>query len=138
SSIICSLPLLTLIPLFPSSTLFPYTTLFRSAAHKVHREMPAYSVSKAAVRMLCKCFALELAPFGITVNELAPGYVQAGLSAKVWNDNPERKQEAIDKVPLKSLITVEEIAQQVLFLSDSQNKHITGTTFLMDGGLSLL
>ena len=108
------------------------------AAHKVHREMPAYSVSKAAVRMLCKCFALELAPFGITVNELAPGYVQAGLSAKVWNDNPGRKQEAIEKVPLKSLITVDEIAQQVLFLSDAQNKHITGTTFLMDGGLSLL
>lgn len=108
------------------------------AAHKVHQDMPAYSVSKAAVRMLCKCFALELAPLNITVNELAPGYVEAGLSAKVWQSNPALRNTAINTVPTRSLITVEQVADQVLFLANNKNKQITGTTILMDGGLSLL
>src|SRR5690606_1294359 len=53
------------------------------AAHAPHLNMIPYSVSKAGLRMLCKCMALELAPHQITVNEIAPGYVDAGLSGKI-------------------------------------------------------
>ena len=108
------------------------------AAHKVHEKMPAYSVAKAGLRMLCKCLALEFASKNILVNELAPGYVNAGLSAKIWEDNPEIGQQSKERVPVKDLISPLEIADQVLLICDPKNKHMTGSTILMDGGLSLL
>jgi NAD(P)-dependent dehydrogenase (short-subunit alcohol dehydrogenase family) len=108
------------------------------AAEAVHAHIPAYSVSKAGMRMLCQCMALELAPHGITVNEIAPGYVDAGLSRKVWEQSPAQKEDARKKVPVQALITAAEVAEQVLRLCDPGNKHITGSILLMDGGLSLV
>ena len=107
------------------------------AAEKVHVQIPAYAVSKAGMRMLCKTMALELAPYGIMVNELAPGYVDVGLSRKVWELAPEQRDEARRKTPVQQLITPEEIAEQLIRLCDPRNRHITGSTLLMDGGLSL-
>lgn len=107
------------------------------AAEKVHTQIPAYAVSKAGMRMLCKTMALELAPYGIMVNELAPGYVDAGVSRQVWEQAPEQREEARRKTPVRQLITPEEIATQLVRLCDPANKHITGSTLLMDGGLSL-
>lgn len=108
------------------------------AAEAVHAHIPAYAVSKAGMRMLCQCMALELAPHGIMVNEIAPGYVDAGLSRKVWEQAPDQKEEARKKVPVQTLITAEEVAGQVVRLCDPENKHITGSILLMDGGLSLV
>ena len=108
------------------------------AAHAVHQSLPAYSVSKAAVRMLAQTMALEYASQGIRVNELAPGYVNAGLSKAVWAQLPEQKKLATEKVPLGKIMEAEEVAAQVLWLTSSQCQHVTGATFLMDGGLSLL
>lgn len=108
------------------------------AATHVHSHMPAYSVSKAAVHMLNKCLALELAPHGILVNEIAPGYVDAGLSGKIWEENPGRKEKAAERVPTKEVISAEEVAEKVVFLCDPTNKHMVGATLVMDGGLSLL
>lgn len=107
------------------------------AAHVVHAHIPAYSVSKAGLRMLAQCLALELAPHGILVNEIAPGYVDAGLSAKIWATNPELREQAASKVPVRQLISPDEVAAEVVHLCRRENRHITGTTLLMDGGLSL-
>lgn len=107
------------------------------AAHAVHLHLPAYSVSKAGIRMLCKSMALELAPHRILVNEVAPGYVQAGLSGKIWEQYPELSKEATKRVPTGVLIQADEVAAQVLYLCHPDNAHITGNTLLMDGGLSL-
>lgn len=108
------------------------------AAETPHVHIPAYCVSKAGLRMLCKCMALELAPHRILVNEIAPGYVAAGLSAAVWQKNPGAAEEAIQKVPIKKVISPEQVAVQVVNLCHPDNEHITGSTLLMDGGLSLL
>lgn len=108
------------------------------AAHAVHQNMPAYSVSKAGMRMLCKCMALELASHQILVNEIAPGYVQAGLSSKIWEKHHELSEQAIEKVPVKKIMSAETVALQILHLCHPLNEHITGSTLLMDGGLSLL
>ncbi|WP_130855027.1 SDR family NAD(P)-dependent oxidoreductase [Olivibacter jilunii] len=108
------------------------------AAHAVHSHIPAYSVSKAGIRMLCRSMALAYAAVGIRVNELAPGYVNAGLSKAVWEQDPDLAAQAKTKVPLHSLIETDELASQVLWLCHAQNKHITGSTFLIDGGLSLV
>nr|WP_295923106.1 SDR family oxidoreductase [uncultured Dyadobacter sp.] len=108
------------------------------AAHAVHPGLPAYAVSKAGIRMLCQSMALELAPYGILVNEIAPGYVNAGLSAGLWDANPELRHQAEQRVPIKRLISAEEVARQVAYLCHPDNNHMTGSTLLMDGGLSLL
>jgi len=108
------------------------------AAHSVHTHIPAYCVSKAGMRMLCKCLALELAPHKILVNEVAPGYVDAGLSGRSFEKDPLMKQQAQQKVPIKKLITAAEVAEQVILLCHPSNVHMTGSTVLMDGGLSLL
>jgi len=108
------------------------------AAHAVHANLPAYSVSKAAVRMLCQSMALEFAPWGIRINEVAPGYVNAGLSKVVWEKYPDSQEAAKEKVPLKNIIEIEDIAKQVLWITSESNKHMTGATVLMDGGLSLI
>ena len=107
------------------------------AGHAVHPRLPAYAVSKAALRMLCKSMALELAPNGILVNEIAPGYVDAGLSAGIWNAHPEQRQQAAARVPTGKLISAGEVARQVAYLCHPDNTHMTGSTLLMDGGLSL-
>jgi NAD(P)-dependent dehydrogenase (short-subunit alcohol dehydrogenase family) len=103
-----------------------------------HPNMPAYSVSKAGLRMLCKCMALELAPHGILVNELAPGYVNAGLSRAVRNTTRRRYSRFQQKVPLKKLTTPQEVAEQIVYLCRPENQQMTGSTLCMDGGLSLL
>ncbi|WP_341835240.1 SDR family oxidoreductase [Chitinophaga pollutisoli] len=108
------------------------------AAEAVHRGIPAYAVSKAGMRMLCKSMALELAPHGIMVNEIAPGYVDAGVSRQVWEKSPEQREAAARKTPVGKLITPAEIAREIVKLCDPQNRHITGSTLLMDGGLNLL
>lgn len=108
------------------------------AGSHVHAHMPAYSVSKAALTMLCKCFALDLASKNILVNEVAPGYVDAGLSGQLWRENPGSDEKAREKVPIRQLIKAEEVAEQIVYMCAPDNKHMTGSTLLMDGGLSLL
>ncbi len=108
------------------------------AAHAPHHYIPAYSVAKAGLRMLCKCMALDLAPRGILVNEVAPGYVDAGLTAQVWEQEPQRRIEVGARVPVRRLIEAAEVASQVAHLCEPANRHMTGSVLLMDGGLSLL
>lgn len=108
------------------------------AGATVHKHIPAYSVSKAGMNMLCKCMALELAPHNILVNEIAPGYVSAGLSGRIWEENPGQFEQALKKVPIKKIMTAKSVADQIIYLCHPQNEHITGMTLLMDGGLSLL
>ena len=97
-----------------------------------------YCVAKAGLRMLSQCMALDLAPQGILVNEVAPGYVDAGLSAQFWKQNPAGREKAAGRVPIGQLIDAGEVATQVAHLCEPDNRHMTGTTLLMDGGLSLV
>ncbi|PCJ54725.1 MAG: 2-deoxy-D-gluconate 3-dehydrogenase [Planctomycetota bacterium] len=107
------------------------------AGHRPHLHIPTYSVAKAGLRMFCQCIAKELAPKGIIVNELAPGYVDAGLSGKFFKENPESRESARERVPNQLLISSAEVAEYALYLCDPKNKHMVGSTLLMDGGLSI-
>lgn len=108
------------------------------AADHIHAHIPAYCVSKAGLRMLCRCLALELAPSGILVNELAPGSVNAGLSRQLQQQKPDLRKEAARRIPLKRLISPEEVAWQAAHLCHPENKNMTGSTVVMDGGCSLI
>ena len=100
--------------------------------------IPAYCVSKAGLRMLCKVMALDLAPHGILVNEVAPGNVDAGLSARIFEMNPEWRERNLKRVPIGEMSQASEVAYQVAHLCDPENRQMTGSVVLMDGGISLM
>ena len=107
------------------------------AGHAPHAYIPAYCVAKAGLRMLMKLMALEFARDGILVNEVAPGYVDGGLSGREFERDPALRERSIEEVPIHRLIETSDVALQVAHLCDPHNQHMTGSVVLMDGGLSL-
>ena len=108
------------------------------AAHLPSAVIPAYCVSKAGLRMLAKCMALELGPRGIRVNEVAPGNVEGGMSGRIFEAQPELIEQTIQATPLRALVGLDDVAMAVADLCDpSFTRAITGTTVIVDGGLSL-
>ena len=93
-----------------------------------------YCVSKAGVWMLARCAALELAPYGITVNVVAPGIVEGGLTAREMEEFPEFREEFMNLIPLGKIQRVEDVAETVGFLASSAADYLTGSTILTDGG----
>jgi len=107
------------------------------AGETVHVHIPTYCVAKAGIRMLARCMAAALAPAGILVNEVAPGYVDGGLATRFMEEDANAREASRREVPVGLLIEPAEVAKQVAFLCDPGNRHMTGSTLLMDGGLSL-
>jgi NAD(P)-dependent dehydrogenase (short-subunit alcohol dehydrogenase family) len=92
----------------------------------------AYSSTKAAINGLTRAQALELAPYNILVNALAPGYVNTDLTKK---NNTSAELEAIaTQIPLGRLAEPSEIAECVAFLCSPKNSYITGQVIAIDGG----
>lgn len=104
---------------------------------RIDAQILPYSVSKAGIRALTKGLATALAPHQIRVNEVAPGYVDAGLSGRIFEAKPEVRRHCTDRVPLRRLVTAEEVATQVLHLADPRLPSLTGTVVTLDGGLAL-
>lgn len=97
----------------------------------------AYCASKGGLKMLAKCLALELGPDAIRVNLVAPGFVDAGLTARNLAANPQLRPAMEQSVPLGRLVPAEELARAVRMLCSDDAAYITGTTLLVDGGSSL-
>jgi NAD(P)-dependent dehydrogenase (short-subunit alcohol dehydrogenase family) len=95
-----------------------------------------YSVSKAALDMVTKSFALELGGQGIRVNGIAPGLVKTHFSQALWS-NDMIKQTAESKIPRGSMGQPEEIAGLAVFLASDASNFITGQTIIADGGALL-
>jgi len=98
--------------------------------------MGVYSVSKAAVIMLTKVLAAELAPSNIQVNTIAPGFVKTKFSA-VLRQDPQLLQAILKRIPQKRLAEPEEIAGMALYLASPASSFVTGATFSIDGGQSI-
>lgn len=108
------------------------------AGHAPHVDLVAYCAAKAGLRMLTQCLALELADKGILVNEIAPGYVNAGLSGEFFKNDPSRAAKARARAPVGELIEADEVAAAIAYLCSFAHKNLTGSTLLLDGGVSLL
>ena len=107
------------------------------AGHAPHVHVPAYSVAKAGLRMLTKLLAIELAPHRILVNEVAIGVVDAGVSRKTFESHPELRARSEQIAPVRRLVEIGEVTSQVLRLCAPDLHSMTGSTILLDGGMSL-
>lgn len=91
-----------------------------------------YAASKAGVIGLTKTVAKELAPRGIQVNAVAPGFIETDMTAVLGD---EMKQKILETVPLRRLGVPEDIAHMVAFLASEQADYLTGQVLHVDGGL---
>lgn len=104
--------------------------------HRQHPELSFYASTKCAVMSLVKNIAKEVAPFGITVNNVSPGAIVTPRNANVYNDEAARKKvEAL--IPMGRFGTPEECAGIVAFLASDDSAYITGADIKADGGMSL-
>ncbi|MDW8151356.1 MAG: 3-oxoacyl-ACP reductase family protein [Candidatus Bipolaricaulota bacterium] len=92
---------------------------------------PSYGPSKAAVNALTKSLARELAPFGITVNAVAPHAIETEMTAE-WSE--ERRRALIAQIPLGRMGKPEEVAAAVVFLASPEASFITGEILDVNGG----
>jgi 3-oxoacyl-[acyl-carrier protein] reductase len=100
------------------------------------RRQLAYAAAKAAVINFSRSIALELAPFGIRANAIAPGSILTqGTRALFYNPEQQKLSESLlSHIPLARPGTPEEIAHAAVFLAAPEASYITGTTLVVDGG----
>lgn len=105
----------------------------------VHEELPhpnftAYCASKGGLKMLMRNIAIELAPLGITVNNVAPGAVETPINRELMNQ-PDKLANLLQNIPAGRLGRPHDVAGVVAFLASPDAEYITGTTLVVDGGL---
>jgi len=105
----------------------------------VHEELPfpnftGYCVSKGGMKMLMRNLAIELAPLGITVNNVSPGAIETPINKSLMNQ-PEKLAGLLGNIPAKRLGQPRDVAGAVAFLASDDADYITGTTLIIDGGL---
>ena len=104
-------------------------------AHTGNPGQVNYTASKAAISGMVKSLALELSTRNITVNSVAPGFIQSNMTDKL---NNEQKNAILDKIPMKKLGNSNDIAKAVGFLCSDNADYITGQTLHVNGGLALI
>ncbi|HEY8522729.1 MAG TPA: SDR family oxidoreductase [Nitrososphaeraceae archaeon] len=107
----------------------------------VHESIPMpysapYSASKGGMEMLTKNIALEVAEKGIRINGIAPGAINTPMNKDIIED-PQKKKQEEEKIPMRRIGELEEIAKVAFFLASTDASYITGTTVYVDGGLTL-
>ena len=107
----------------------------------VHEELAfpnfaAYCASKGGVRMLTRTLAVELGALGITLNSIAPGAIQTPIHSQLLND-PVKLRSLVGQIPLSRLGKPNDVAGLAVFLASPDSDYVTGTTYVIDGGLTV-
>lgn len=94
---------------------------------------PAYVAAKGALKQLSKALAVDLAPYGIRVNNIGPGYFHTDMTSGSWHD-PERRAQRSSRTLLGRWGKGEDLAGLVILLASPASAYITGQDFYIDGG----
>lgn len=97
----------------------------------------SYSMSKAALDHFTKCTALELAPDGVRVNSINPGFVKTNLLKDIGLSEDQLElfvKNVVGNTPLKKAVEGDEVAALIAFLASDKAKSITGSCYIVDGG----
>jgi NAD(P)-dependent dehydrogenase (short-subunit alcohol dehydrogenase family) len=98
--------------------------------HQAHKNLAAYGITKAALEMLAKTLVIELSPFNISINAIAPG---ATITERTSED--ENYMNTWSRItPMGKPATVEDIANAALFMVAPSSRHVTGQSLIIDGG----
>jgi dehydrogenase/reductase SDR family member 4 len=106
------------------------------AGLRPQRHSLLYSMTKAALIMMTQSYALELGPWGVRVNAIAPGLIQTVLSEFYWKDD-ERRERQLGGQAIKHVGQPTEIAEVALMLAGGASSYVTGQTIVVDGGYLL-
>jgi glucose 1-dehydrogenase len=106
----------------------------------VHEDIPfpeytAYCASKGGVRMMMRNLAMELAPYRVNCNNIAPGAIATPINQSVLDD-PRAMKDAVSEIPWGRFGRPEEVASVAVFLASDESEYVTGSTYYVDGGLT--
>jgi 3-oxoacyl-[acyl-carrier protein] reductase len=101
---------------------------------QAHINLSAYGMTKAALRLMARGLALELGPYGITVNAIGAG---ATITERTLTDDPNYEKNWNSVAPNGRTGYVEDVANTALFLASAEARHITGDTIMVDGGWTI-
>ena len=106
----------------------------------VHEDLPfphftSYCASKGGMKMVMRNLSIELAPFGITVNNIAPGAIETPINTALLHD-PTKLNALLQNIPLARLGKSTDVAGVAAFLASADADYITGATIVVDGGLT--
>src|ERR671911_1864513 len=93
-----------------------------------------YCAAKGGIRMLMRTIAVELAPHDITVNNIAPGAIETLMDAPL-EQNANQMQQLLSEIPLRRMGKPEEVAALAVYLASEAAAYVTGSTFVIDGGM---
>ncbi len=108
------------------------------AGRSGHKHHGPYAATKGAINQLTRVMAHEYAAHGVTVNAVAPGYMDTELTRQYLADHPGRREELIELIPAGRFARVDEGVGPVLFLCSRQASFVTGTVLYIDGGRSVV
>lgn len=103
-----------------------------------HRNHGPYAATKSAINQLTKVMAHEYAADGVTVNAVAPGYMESNLTTAYLDAHPAERERLVALIPAGRFGRLEEVAGPVLFLASTQASFITGHVLYIDGGRTVV
>lgn len=107
----------------------------RAALGKASRTI--YSMTKAGMIGMTRCWALELADQGITVNAIAPGPIETEFFRSVNDPSDPRTQSLLSSIPIKRMGRPEDVANAVAYFTDERTSFVTGQTHFVCGGMTI-